>query len=147
MLCTSGVGFESKLVPTKLYPTLGCCLRRLPLRGSKSKSIFFSVILVNSSKQKKQTNRAASSAVRLQCPTQSRQEGQTHTVLAVETVEDVDKELVNDVHDFIVVLVDGHLKIQSSELTQMPVSEGVFCPAARLTMLNHTMSRPVLGAI
>ncbi len=71
----------------------------------------------------------------------------TRTVLAVETVEDVDKELVNDIHDFIVVLIDGHLKIQSSELTQMPVSEGVFCPAARLAMLNHIISGPVLRGI
>ncbi|KAA6417000.1 MAG: hypothetical protein FRX49_07547 [Trebouxia sp. A1-2] len=45
----------------------------------------------------------------------------THTVLAVETIENVHKELVNDIHDFIVVLIDGHLKIQSSELTQMPI--------------------------
>ncbi len=49
---------------------------------------------------------------------------------AVEPVKDVDKELVNDVHDLIIVLVDGHLKIQPSELTQVAVSEGVLCPAS-----------------
>ena len=81
----------------------------------------------------------------MQCSTCSWQKDKTRTVFAIETVEDVDKELVNNVHDFIVVLVDGHLKIQSSELTQMPVSEGIFCPAARLAMLNHIISWPVLG--
>ncbi len=77
----------------------------------------------------------------------SPQEGKVHTVLAVETVEDVDKELVDDIHDFIIVLVDGHLKIQSSELTQMPVSEGVFCPAATLAMLNDKIGHPLLGRV
>ena len=51
------------------------------------------------------------------------------TVFGVEAGEDVDKELVNDVHDLTVVLVDGHLKVQSSELAEMPVSEGVLSPA------------------
>ena len=51
------------------------------------------------------------------------------TVFGVKAVEDVDKELVNDVHDLAVVLIDGHLKVQPSELTEMPVSEGVFSPA------------------
>lgn len=51
------------------------------------------------------------------------------TVFGVESIEDVDKELVNDVHDLAVVLIDGHLKVQPSELAQMPVSEGVLSPA------------------
>ena len=50
------------------------------------------------------------------------------TVFAVQPIEYVDKELVNDIHDFAVVLIDGHLKIQPHKLAQMPVSQGVLCP-------------------
>ena len=41
------------------------------------------------------------------------------TVFAIEAIEDVDKELVNEVHHFAVMLINGHLKIQASEFTQM----------------------------
>lgn len=53
------------------------------------------------------------------------------TVFGVEAIEDVDKELVYDVHDFVVVLIDGHFKVQPSKLTEMPVSEGVLSSAGR----------------
>lgn len=45
------------------------------------------------------------------------------TVFAIEAVKDVHKQLVNDVHDLVVVLIDRHLKIQAHELAQMSVSE------------------------
>lgn len=60
-----------------------------------------------------------------------RAQGTGLTIFGIEAVEDVDEEPVNDIHDLAVVLVDGHLEIQASELAQMAVSEGVLCPAGQ----------------
>lgn len=57
------------------------------------------------------------------------------TIFGVETIEDVDKQLVNDVHDLIIVLIDSHLKVQASEFTQVTVGEGVLCPATSNMLL------------
>ena len=56
-----------------------------------------------------------------------------HTVFAVEPIEDVDKQFVDDIHDLIIVLVDGHLKIKPGKLTKVAVCEGVLCPVCKLT--------------
>ena len=70
----------------------------------------------------------------------------SHTIFSIEAVEDVDKKLVNNVHDFIVVLIDGHLKVKPGELAQVAVGVRVLCPAAcqsvrmQLMPLNHSTS-------
>ncbi len=51
------------------------------------------------------------------------------TASFLEAVEHVDKEVVHHVQHLVVVLVDGHLKVQPCELTQMPVCEGLLRPA------------------
>ena len=63
------------------------------------------------------------------------------TIFGIETIEDVDKQLVNDVHDLIIVLIDGHFEIQASELTQVTVREGVLCPAT-----SHMLSEKKIKA-
>lgn len=47
------------------------------------------------------------------------------SVLLLETLEDVDKELVKDIKNLVVVLLKGHLQIESHELGHVAVSEGV----------------------
>ena len=58
----------------------------------------------------------------------------TLTVFAIEAIKYVDKQFVDDIHDLVVMFIDGHLKIQPHELTQMPVGEGVLCPASKQCM-------------
>jgi len=41
----------------------------------------------------------------------------------LETVKHVDKEAVDDIQDFIIVLIDGHLQVQPRKLAQVPVRE------------------------
>ena len=60
------------------------------------------------------------------------------TTSLLEAVEHVDKEVVHHIQDLIVVLVDGHLKVQPCELAQMPVREGLLCPAQCKLPLSST---------
>jgi hypothetical protein len=47
-----------------------------------------------------------------------------------QAVEDGVEEVFDDVKDFEVMLVDGHLKIQADELAQVAMRPRVFGPAA-----------------
>ena len=51
------------------------------------------------------------------------------TTSLLEAVEHVDEEVVHHVQHLVVVLVNGHLKVQPCELAQMPMCEGLLCPA------------------
>ena len=51
------------------------------------------------------------------------------TAAAVDAVEHVDEEAVDDVHDLGVVRVDRHLRVQPRELAQVAVREGLLRPA------------------
>lgn len=64
------------------------------------------------------------------------------TVFAIQPVKDVHKQLVNDIHDLAVVLIDGHLKIQPHELTEMPVGERIFCSAHKRSLRANTSQLP-----
>lgn len=55
------------------------------------------------------------------------------TVLRVEALKDVDEQLLNYVQQLEVMLMNGHLKVQTCEFTQMPVCVGVFRPAHAAT--------------
>lgn len=51
--------------------------------------------------------------------------------LEFDLTEDVAEHLRHDVHQFVVVLVDDHLQIQTCELAHVPVGEGVLRPENR----------------
>ena len=51
------------------------------------------------------------------------------TKIVVQAIENVQEELVQDVHDLAVVLIDHHLQVQPRELCQVPVRVGQLCPA------------------
>ena len=53
----------------------------------------------------------------------------TPTTPRLHAIEHVDKEAVQDVQHFIVVLIDGHLQIQAGEFTQVAVGERLLSPA------------------
>ena len=50
---------------------------------------------------------------------------------AVEAFKDVNKQLVDDIHDLIIVFIDGHLKIKPSELAQVAVGERILRPGKK----------------
>ena len=58
------------------------------------------------------------------------------TAALVEAIEHVNEEVVHDVQDLVVVLVDGHLKVQAGELAQVPVREGLLRPAQHMQCLQ-----------
>ena len=63
-----------------------------------------------------------------------------HEVAQQQTPGDL-QQLVNDVHDLIIVLIDGHLEIQASELAQVTVGEGVLCPATSNMLRTEKKSK------
>ncbi len=60
------------------------------------------------------------------------------TVVLVETVKHGDEDVIHDVQHLIVVLVDGHLKVQARELAQMPVCIRLLRPAKCIQASSYT---------
>jgi len=59
-------------------------------------------------------------------------------VVVLNTPKDEQEHLVNRVHDLVVVVLEGHLEIETSELGQVSVGVGVLSPEDR-TNLVHSL--------